>query len=118
MYKKLKPTTTTIKTEPAIKGETIEAKMRRIINNKEPITDGAPLIYTDRKDGVLPGHDIRTDRFETAIDGMDYVTKSHLAKREQRHKTPEQKESEKRAKEAKTNMAKEGGEQSSANTSD
>lgn len=62
-------------------GETIEAKVRRIVNNKEPIKDGAPLIYTDRKDGVLPGYNIRTDRFDVAVEAMDKVTKSKLAKR-------------------------------------
>ena len=29
-------------------GETIEMKVRRITESKEPITDGAPVIYTDR----------------------------------------------------------------------
>ena len=28
-------------------GETIETKVARIVQNKEPITDGAPMIYTD-----------------------------------------------------------------------
>lgn len=69
-------------------GETIEAKIARIINNKEPIKDGAPIIYTDRKDGILPALDIRTDRFELAIEGMDHVAKTHLAKREEAGKAP------------------------------
>ena len=30
-------------------GETIEIKIERITTTKEPITDGAPLIYTDRR---------------------------------------------------------------------
>ena len=34
--------------------ESLEHKVKRILNNKEPIKDGAPLIYTERKDGVLP----------------------------------------------------------------
>lgn len=63
-------------------GETIEQKINRIVNNKEPIKDGAPIIYTDRKDGVQPQYDIRTDRWEIAADAMDKVSKSHLAKRE------------------------------------
>lgn len=63
-------------------GETIEAKVNRIVNNKEPITDGAPIIYTERKDGVLPEYDIRTDRWSIAIDAMDKVNMDRLAKRE------------------------------------
>ena len=62
-------------------GETIETKVRRITENKEPITDGAPVIYTDRKDGTKPEFNIRTDRFEIALDAMDYVNRSRTAKR-------------------------------------
>lgn len=64
------------------KGETIEGKVQRIMSNKEPIRDGAPLIYTDRSEGVLPAYDIRTDRFDVAVEAMDKVTRSKLAKRE------------------------------------
>ena len=35
-------------------GESIENKVQRITENNEPITDGAPIIYTNREDGVLP----------------------------------------------------------------
>lgn len=64
-------------------GETIEEKIERIVSNNEPITDGAPLIYTDRKDGVQAQYDVRTDRFELAVDAMDKVAQSHLAKRQE-----------------------------------
>lgn len=63
-------------------GETIETKVNRIVNNGEPITDGAPIIYTERKDGVLPEYDIRTDRWEIAIEAMDKVNMDRMAKRE------------------------------------
>jgi hypothetical protein len=65
----------------SVEGETIEEKIERVVNNNEPITDGAPIIYTDRRDGVLPAYDIRTDRFEVAIEAMDKVSASQLAKR-------------------------------------
>ncbi|MEM3714429.1 MAG: hypothetical protein QXF82_05715 [Nitrososphaeria archaeon] len=68
-------------TDVFYEGESIENKVNRILINKEPITDGAPLIYTKRADGVLPGYNIRTDRFEVAIDAMDKVSKSKLSKR-------------------------------------
>lgn len=70
----------------SVEGETIEMKVERITVNREPITDGAPMIYTERKDGVLAGYDIRTDRFEVAIEAMDKVSKSNQAKREERGK--------------------------------
>lgn len=84
MYKHTTLPITTLKVNKSYKGETIEQKINRIVNNKEPIKDGAPLIYQERKNGVEPQYDIRTDRFEIAIDAMDKVNKSHLAKRDHR----------------------------------
>tara|TARA_S200000501_G_C20818324_1_gene741642 strand:+ start:1380 stop:1736 length:357 start_codon:yes stop_codon:yes gene_type:complete len=66
----------------AIEGEPIEHKMERILNNKEPITDGAPEIYTERKDGVGAEYNIRTDRWEIATDAMDKVSANMQAKRD------------------------------------
>lgn len=61
-------------------GETIEEKVKRITENNEPITDGAPIIYTNREDGVLPAYNIRTDRWEIAQQAMDAVNQANLAK--------------------------------------
>lgn len=61
-------------------GESIEAKVKRITENNEPITDGAPIIYTNRDDGVLPAYNIRTDRWEVAQAAMDAVNQVNLAK--------------------------------------
>ena len=65
-------------------GITIETKVNRITQSKEPITDGAPLIYTDRKDGVNPAYDVRTDRFEIALEAFSKIDASRKAKREAR----------------------------------
>ena len=54
-------------------GEYIEEKVRRITENNEPIEDGAPIIYTERKDGVNPAYNIRTDRWEIAQNAMEQV---------------------------------------------
>lgn len=62
------------------KGESIETKVRRIIDNKEPITDGAPIIYTNREDGVIPAYNIRTDRWEIAQNAMDAIAQQNIAK--------------------------------------
>ena len=61
-------------------GENIEEKVRRITENNEPITDGAPIIYTNRDDGVLPAYNIRTDRWEVAQAAMEAVNQANLAK--------------------------------------
>ena len=61
-------------------GESIENKVQRITENNEPITDGAPIIYTNRDDGVLPAYNIRTDRWEVAQAAMEAVNQANLAK--------------------------------------
>ena len=47
-------TGTGLNVNTSVEGETIETKINRIVNNKEPIKDGAPLIYTERKEGIRP----------------------------------------------------------------
>ena len=61
-------------------GETIETKVARITQNKEPITDSAPIIFTEKKDGVLPAYNIRTDRFDIALEAMDKIGRSKAKK--------------------------------------
>lgn len=55
-----------------------EVKLRKIINGEaNNMEDGVfPTIYTEKKDGVQPEYDIRTDRFEVAIDAMDKINQS------------------------------------------
>ena len=65
-----------------LEGEPIELKIERIVSNKETISDGAPNIFTERKEGVVAAYNIRTDRWEIAADGMDVVSKSIQAKRD------------------------------------
>ena len=61
-------------------GETIEHKVQRIVLNKEPIEDGAEIIYTEKKDGVLPQYNIRTDKWEIAQNAMDLAQQQRIAK--------------------------------------
>lgn len=82
LYKKTKIESGTLRVDTAEEGEMIEEKIGRILKNNEPITDGAPIVYTERKDGVRPEYDIRTDRFELAIEAMDKNTKGNIAKRQ------------------------------------
>ena len=68
---KLEQRGTPIQIDPQ-KGETIEMKVRRITQNKEPITDVAQPIYMER--GVrMASCDIRTDRWEVAREAKDKV---------------------------------------------
>lgn len=50
----------------AREGESLEEFLRKATQGKEPIQATAKVTYNERKDGVLPQHDIRTDRFELA----------------------------------------------------
>ena len=76
-------------------GECIETKVRRITENNEPITDGAPIIYTNREDGVLPAYNIRTDRWDVAQAAMEAVNQANLAKSKNYGKIDAEKEDKK-----------------------
>lgn len=86
MYKKSTARQTGLKVNQSAEGETLEQKIERIVNNKEPVKDGAPLIYTERSEGVNAAHNIKTDRWEIAVEAMDKVAQSKAAKREERGK--------------------------------
>lgn len=70
-------------------GETIETKIKRIVENKEPISDTSPIIYTNRDDGVIAGFNIRTDRFDVALSAMDSVNRAKIATRNNKGKEPD-----------------------------
>lgn len=55
-----------------------EVKLRKIISGESNnLEDGVfPTIYTEKKDGVQPEFDIRTDRFEVAIEAIDKINQS------------------------------------------
>ena len=82
IYKDIRNYNTSIECNDSVEGESIEVKVRRIVENKEPITDGAPPIYTDRKEGVKEAYNIRTDRWDIAVNAMDAVSRSKTAKRD------------------------------------
>lgn len=66
----------------AYQAEPREVKLRKIISGESTnMEDGVfPTIYTEKKDGVQPEYDIRTDRFEVAIDAMDKINQSAASK--------------------------------------
>lgn len=57
----------------SFEGKTIEEELRIIKSNNEPIGQVMPLAYTDRKDGVLAGYDIRTDKMEIAREAKEKI---------------------------------------------
>lgn len=72
---------TKINRNESVTGEYIETKIKRAINTMEAIEENAPIIYTPRAEGVKPEYNIRTDRFDVALEA---VTKYHEKKMEQR----------------------------------
>lgn len=91
MYNQNKYHRTSLKVNTSVQGETIEEKIERIVNNNEPITEGAGLIYQTRDEGVKPEHDPRTDRFEIAADLADRGAKNKILSR-QTGQQPKEKE--------------------------
>lgn len=65
------------------KAESIERMVERAETTETPIDETAPIIYTERKDGVLPQYDIRSDRWELAQAAMDKVAASYRARRDE-----------------------------------
>lgn len=85
---------TLLKINNSVEGETIEQRVEKIMTAKEPISDGSEIIYTDRKDGVRPDYDVRSDRWDYAIEAMDKVNKARIAKRDELYKQKEGKNPE------------------------
>lgn len=69
-----------IKKIDAYEGETIENKVKRLTENKEPIKDAAPMVYTKKADGVLPQYNIRTDKWDLVLDKMEAGNKQKILK--------------------------------------
>ena len=84
MYKQNPISDTRLEINTSIEGDTIEIQIEKMIENNEPIDSKKPLIFQERKEGVNRAYNPRTDRFEVAIEAMDKVSKSYIARREQR----------------------------------
>lgn len=74
--------TTSIVSNNSVEGVSLEVQIERALNNKEPLDDETvPLIYTERKAGLMPAYDIRKDKWEIAQDAMEKVTQLHISHR-------------------------------------
>ena len=67
-------------------GETLIKKIQRILDENEPLTDGAPMIYTPKEAGVRDDCNVRTDKWALAMEAMvrvnDYKLNEYLKKGE------------------------------------
>lgn len=80
--------------------------MQRMMQQGADFSDTTDLIYTDRKDGVIPETDIRNEHWDTAVEATDTATKNHLTKRDARH-NPQKSDENAGGGEAKTDDKKE-----------
>ena len=72
----------------SVEGERIETKVLRAMRSEGAISDGAQTVYQERSEGVNPLCDIRTDRFDIAIEAMDNVNRSRIAQRDKKVESP------------------------------
>lgn len=79
-YQYLKNFHTQLENTPTDEGQSIEEMVRKATANNEPIENSAPMVYTEKAKGVLPETDIRTDRFDAAIDATDKFAATEEAK--------------------------------------
>lgn len=93
MYKVKPARKTELTINKSYVGEPIEDKIARIMNNQEAIKDGAPQVFQERKEGVHEDFDIRSDRFDRALETTDKIAATHLATREARGKLVEMEKS-------------------------
>lgn len=85
MYNQNVPESTGFDTGELTEGESIEVKLERMIANKEPLNgegSGSGLLFTERKDGVNPSYNIRTDRWVHVIEATDKMSAQRIAQRE------------------------------------
>lgn len=88
-------------------GEELIVKIRRILDDNEPLTDGAPLIYTPKERGVIPEYNIRTDKWQIAMGAMDRVSEYKLSEYMKKTDTPQEEVNNKPSEPNSTNAADE-----------
>lgn len=80
-YKFKKAQQTTLRVNEAYQGETIEATMRRIWKSGEPIEANAGnSVFYDESEGVPFQVNVRTDRFDKALEMQTQAKKEVTAK--------------------------------------
>lgn len=69
----------------SVEGQTIEEKIEKMLLNKGKAIEGekSPLVYQERKAGINAAYNIRTDRWEIAIEAGDRIAASYKARREE-----------------------------------
>lgn len=72
--------------ENAFVGNSIEDKVRMTMESGAPVEAISPMLYSERKEGVLPQTNIRTDKWDVAQQAMTTIADGTRQKREERLK--------------------------------
>lgn len=80
----IKTKNTGLCTTESFEGESLETKVRRAVQSKQPIEAISPMVYTERKEGVRKDCNIRTDKWDVAMQAMDTIAKGIRTKRAER----------------------------------
>ena len=75
MYKVRQLPTTGIKRNVSTVGETIEDEVYKMVYEKNIPSAQKSIIFQEKKEGVQPAYNVRTDKFDIALDAIDAVTK-------------------------------------------
>lgn len=73
-----------LQTTESFEGQSLEEKVYQAVNSNAPIEAVAPMVYTERKEGVRPDTNIRTDRFEIAQEAMTSIAEGIRVRRAKR----------------------------------
>jgi len=76
-----RPERTSIRCNDSYEGESIEEKMRRVRMQNAPIEETGQGIWPEGNE-VLPLHDVRTDRFDLALDAANNTERALTARGE------------------------------------
>lgn len=78
VYKRIVKEHRLLKVNKTYQAESMMMKIRRMLANKEPINEEVETAFTNKKDGVLPAYDIRTDRWEIAQEAAGKMYEADL----------------------------------------
>lgn len=88
MHKPNKREKTSLRVSKIQEGETMEHKMQRMMQQGADVNDVTELIFTERKEGVIPETDVRNEAWDVAVEATDAASRDHLTKRDARHNPP------------------------------
>lgn len=83
-WRNIRNWSTSIEVNESYEGEPIEIKVKRMVENGIESGDSAPLIYTERREGVVSEYNPRTDKWDVALNAMSNVSDTHRGQRAMR----------------------------------